>query len=251
MKLTMKSISKSEAVVTSSLIVLIASILLILLLSGCTFERIEGNYDLTTEERSVDSFDEIISSGNFRVYIEPDSVTEVVVKAESNIQSYVYTISDGNTLRLGFKNGYNIRENYPVEVYIRTPHAKILRLQGSGMMECLGFTEEVAELDLSGSGRIISDYSVRTMKASISGSGSINLTGSADNSLFRVSGSGNIRALDMPMQNCDASISGSGDIYVAVSEQLDVTISGSGCLYYSGNPDIDSRISGSGRVKQY
>lgn len=247
----MKSISKSEAIVTSSLIVLIASILLILLLSGCTFERIEGNYDLTTEDRPVSNFDEIISSGSFRVYIEYDSLTSVEVRAESNIQPYVYTIADGNTLRIGFKNGYNIRENYPVEVYVRTPHAKILRLQGSGMIECLGFTEESAELDLSGSGKIISDYSVSRLNASVSGSGNISLSGNAGNGHFRVSGSGIIRALDMPMETCEIHISGSGDIYAAVSDQLEATISGSGCIYYTGDPDIESNISGSGRIRKY
>ena len=248
---TMKTMTKPEAILTSSLIILIISIFVILFLSGCAYERIEGNYDLETESRTEEPFTEIISSGSFRVFITPDSVTSIDVKAESNILPYLYTISDGHTLRIGFRNGYNIRENYPVEVFIHTPHVTGLRLQGSGLVECIGFEEETVELDLSGSGNIDADFECTSMDASISGSGDIHLSGVSDNSELKISGSGKIHALDFTQKTCDAFISGSGDIYTDVVETLDARISGSGCVYYTGDPDIDTNISGSGRVRRY
>ncbi|MBK7175354.1 MAG: DUF2807 domain-containing protein [Bacteroidales bacterium] len=248
---TMKTMTKPEALITSSLIILIISIFVILFLSGCVYERIEGNYDLDTENRTEEPFTEIISNGSFRVFVIPDSVTSISVKAESNILPYLYTISDGETLRIGFKNGYNIHENYPVEVFIHTPSVKSLRLQGSGRVECLGFSESSVELDLSGSGNIEADFEAIHVDAAISGSGNIHLSGSADNSDMRISGSGKIHALDFTQKNCNAFVSGSGDIYTDVIDQLDAHISGSGCVYYTGDPDVDTNITGSGKVRRY
>lgn len=249
--LTMKILTKPEAIITSSLLILIAAIALVLMLSGCSYERVEGNYDLVTENRSAQSFDEIISSGDLRVFIYPDSVASVEVKAESNIQPYVYTIFDGSTLRIGFRNGYNIRENYPVEVILHTPAARILRLQGSGRMESKGFETANVVLDVSGSGIMSCDYVSETMDAEISGSGRIELSGEARITQFNISGSGTIRALDLDQTKCTSYISGSGDVYTKVSEYLKARISGSGCVYYDGNPEIDTSITGSGKVKKY
>jgi hypothetical protein len=247
----MKTITKPEAVITTSLLLLIAAIALVLILSGCSFERIEGNYDLTTETRPATSFDEVISSGSFQVLIYHDTLTSITVKAESNILPYLYTISDGSTLRLGFKNGYNIHENYPVQVIIHSPHARILRLQGSGKMEATGFHETDVHLYLSGSGNINTNYEAQSLSAEVSGSGDIDIAGTANSTSLEVSGSGSIRSLDMPQKTCNAHISGSGNIYSSVSGDLDVHISGSGCVYYSGSPTITTSISGSGRVIKY
>ncbi|NVO18973.1 MAG: DUF2807 domain-containing protein [Bacteroidetes bacterium] len=247
----MKTITKSEVAVTTALFLLISSLVLILLLSGCTYERIEGNNHLTNEMRNSDPFDEVISFGDFQVNILPDSVTTLEIKAESNILPYLYTISDGSTLRIGYRNGFNIHAHFPVEVIVHTPHARILRLQGSGSIKCNGFNEPDVKLYLSGSGSMNCGFSAGSLKAEIAGSGEMELSGSVTSSDFRISGSGNIQSLEMPQKSCSANISGSGDVYVAASEQLDVHISGSGNVYYSGEPQISSSISGSGKVKKY
>jgi hypothetical protein len=247
----MKTIQKPVAIVTSSLLILISALILVLMLSSCSFERIEGNYNVIDEDRQAQPFDELISSGSFRVYLTPDSVTSIQVTAESNILPYLYTISDGTTLRIGFKNGYNIRENFPVAVYLHSPHINTIHMQGSGILECKGFTEDRVELDLSGSGSIEGDFVANTMNADISGSGTITLTGIAKTTDLSISGSGNIRSLELSQTTCVSSISGSGDIYTNVRDHLQASISGSGCVYYQGDPEVDSHVSGSGKVKKY
>ena len=126
----MKAIEKPQAIIYTTLFILLAIIFLILTLSGCMSERVEGNRDLQTEERTSPAFSEIISEGSFRVVIIPDTETRIVVKAESNILPYLYTTANGVTLKAGFKNGYNIHEHYPVEVFLYTPEMKSIRLSG-------------------------------------------------------------------------------------------------------------------------
>lgn len=247
----MKTLTKPEALITSVILILLATISLVLILSGCTYERIEGNLDLITQERPVGNFNEVISTGSFRVYITYDTVSSVEVRAESNIQPYLYTIDDGTTLRIGFKNGYNIRENYPVEVFVRTPRLSGIRLLGSGRVETGKFIEPDVALNLSGSGTIDCEFIADYLNADISGSGRILLNGSVTNTDYHVSGSGNIRSLDMPADNCDVEISGSGDIYTQVHTRLKARITGSGNIYYDGSPVIESSITGSGKIVKY
>jgi hypothetical protein len=65
---------------------------------------------------------------------------------------------------------------------------------------------------------------------------------------LNISGSGKIKALHLEQDECSASISGSGDMYVFVYDFLDANITGSGNIFYRGNPRINVKISGSGSL---
>jgi len=247
----MKAIEKPQAIINITLLILLAIIALIVLMTGCTSERIEGNHDLVTVERSSQPFSQVISQGSFSVKIISDSISRVEVKAESNILPYIYTMSDGTTITLGYTEGQNIHENYPVEIYLHTPVLQGINLSGSGMVESNGFISNSVNLKISGSGSINSNFNTENMDASISGSGNMVLTGFAKNTTFNVSGSGNIDAKALAQEHCFADISGSGNITTNANKSLDATISGSGNIFYLGNPVITTHISGSGNLIRY
>lgn len=247
----MKTIEKTHVITSATLLLIIAFIVFVLLTLGCTRERIEGNYDLVTEERASQEFTQVLSNGSFNVTIIPDLVTRVAVKAESNILPYLYTDSDGDHMIIGFKNGYNIREHYMVEVFLHTPTLKSISLSGSGRVESGKFYANDAYINLSGSGNISCAFEAEDFHATISGSGNLTIEGSAKNSYLKVSGSGNISAFSLAQQNCRAEISGSGNIKASVSDFLEAWISGSGKVYYQGDPDVITHISGSGNVIRY
>ncbi len=46
----------------------------------------------------------------------------------------------------------------------------------------------------------------------------------------------------------DLHVSGSGEVVVAVSDELMIDISGSGSVTYIGDPKVEQEISGSGKV---
>jgi len=247
----MKVIEKPQAVIYTTLLILLFLIALILTLSGCVNERIEGNRDLVTLERSSQPFSEVISSGSFNVQIIPSAETRIEVKGESNILPHLSTYSNGTTLTIKYSDGYNIREHYPVEVFLYTPVLKSVRLSGSGMVECGSFIADNVNLNISGSGSITGDFEAENIEALISGSGNMYLAGNAITGKLTVSGSGNINAENLLLEHCSANTSGSGNIIVKVTKTLNSTISGSGSVYFLGNPVITTHISGSGKVLKY
>jgi hypothetical protein len=240
-----------------------------LMFTGCNDHRrhVEGNYDVTTETRQFDTFGGVINEGDFDVYIIQDGLNEVLIEAESNLIPLIRTRIQGSALVIDTQD--DLRNNYPMKLYVHTADISEIKLSGSGLIhaEDVVLGDFVSNLILSGSGDIFFSGSADVLKCSISGSGSIELGlgcnileadisgsgemeiyGNANNGDFDISGSGSIRAYDFVLQECNATISGSGSIYLTVEDYLNVNISGSGNVYYMGSPDLDTKITGSGSV---
>jgi hypothetical protein len=233
---------------------------------GCNkLNRIDGNNQLITENRQLVSFNRVVNEGTFNVYVKQDTIFEVTVEAESNLVPHIRTLVSGNSLVIDTRE--NLHNYFPMNVYVRTPFINGVHLKGSGYMQLDSLDTDNLEIELSGSGNIKGQTSTNYIKATISGSGSIDLyavssatdtkiSGSGDIKLVgesfsgthTISGSGSIRASNFLQNEIIAKISGSGNMYLNVSDKLDVTISGSGSVYYIGNPQLTINKTGSGSV---
>jgi hypothetical protein len=211
---------------------------------------VEGNGISKTEIRGASGFSQVSSSGDFNVTIVPGNDYEVEVTAESNLLSYVETDVVGNTLKIRTRGMYSLRDNRPIEIFVTTPELSGLSLSGSGMIKTGTFmsSENNFHIAISGSGDIDTEISADQISANISGSGTLFLQGDAYDTEFVISGSGKIKAYDLIQDNCIATTSGSGDMFINASETIDAKISGSGRIFYINYPVIHSSISGSGKI---
>jgi hypothetical protein len=234
--------------------------------TGCNkFPFLEGNGNVVSEERTTVSFNRIENQGEFNVYYVHDTVFLIVIEAESNLISHIRTIVHGSTLEIDSRE--NLNPNHAMKVWVHTPALVGVKLSGSGLINAEAVTAPNFDIVLSGSGIIYGDavtgnfnatlagsgqidFSVESENTSavLSGSGKIKLVGNSPKAIYVISGSGIIDAVNLLLAECNATISGSGNIYTSVSDYLNVTISGSGNLYYFGYPQIDSKITGSGKV---
>jgi hypothetical protein len=223
-----------------------------LLLFGTTscFDEmfIDGNGISKTEFRRAEGFDEIVSSGDFKVIVMPGSAYSVEVTAESNLLPYISTNVDGKALKIRTSGVHSLRQNSPIVISITTPVLKGLSLSGSGLIQTGSFLSTNFSIELSGSGDIDTKISCDAIKANVSGSGTILIQGETSASNFAISGSGKIKTYNLLQKQCQATISGSGDMYLNVSQTIDARISGSGRVYFVNHPVIHSSISGSGNV---
>ncbi len=234
---------------TIKLSLVLSLFVLLFIASSCVDELfLEGNGILQTESRGASGFEEIASSGDFDVTILPGSSYSVEVSAESNLLSYIETDVVGKTLKIRTRGLHSLRTHEPIEVFITTPVLNGLSLSGSGMIKTGSFMSDDFSIAISGSGDIDTDVSTDKMKANVSGSGTVFLEGEATEAEFVISGSGKIKAYNFPHRNCEAVISGSGDVFVNASESIDARISGSGRVFYINHPVIHTSISGSGGV---
>jgi len=243
-------------------------VLLSTLMSSCFTDIIVvGNNETTEEERTITDFKRVSSMGCFNVYYAYASAPSVTVKAESNLLPYIETIVVGSELRISNSFSVSLHPRAPIEVYVYGPYVDQIQLSGSGIISTDTIVGEELSLRVSGSGDIETIFIGDDFEAKISGSGKmflyaecnnsnievsgsgrVKVEGSAISSFYRISGSGKVSAYDFPVENATANISGSGNLYLNVDEEINGFISGSGNIFYIGNPDINCNISGSGRV---
>jgi hypothetical protein len=227
----------------------LAAIGLLITTTSCFDEfTIDGNGNEATENRVITEFDELKSSGSFNVHITNGDVYEVIVIAESNIIPYIETYVSNGRLNLNIRGLHNVRNRLPMQVFVTTPEMKSIIQSGSGQISTGYFEANEFELYVSGSGSITTAVDATVINAGISGSGKINVSGTATYANYNVNGSGRIDSYDLETSNCDARISGSGDVYVFANDFIKATISGSGNVYYLGNPTLETHVSGSGRI---
>lgn len=217
--------------------------------SGCyRAVSIEGNYNLVTETRDINDFDEISLESSINVeYVQADYY-EVQVEAESNLIQWIETSVRNHNLTVEIYDNRNLREHYNITVTVFSPDINEINISGSGDFYCENLVNDEYDLNISGSGDVAMGIDTYDLNAKISGSGNIELWGLAQDAKFTISGSGDIRAYDLEVEDCIAKISGSGDMHLWVTQKLDISISGSGDIFYMGTPTVDARITGSGNI---
>lgn len=111
--------------------------------------------------------------------------------------------------------------------------------------------ESIEGVKLSGSGDITSDFTIESpdFDASISGSGDISLAIDTGDLGIKISGSGDID-LSGRASNMEVKVSGSGDLnaYALAAENANVMVSGSADVKVSVSGSLDARVAGSGDV---
>lgn len=210
--------------------------------------RVEGNGIPATENRNTSSFNKVKSSGSFDVYIEKGETFEVSVRAEENLLHHIETHVSGDHLNIDVHGINSLRNTLPMEVFITMPELNGVNQSGSGLITTDRFETKKMDLSLSGSGLINTSFDADQVEVSISGSGTLKLAGEAKEAYLRISGSGKIEATQLELNECQADISGSGNMAVSVDEYLEAVISGSGNVLYYGSPEVKTHISGSGHV---
>jgi hypothetical protein len=224
----------------------------------------------TGQNRQVSDFNSISSSGGFNVYVKIDGTESLKITGDESIINDIETTVSSGKLKIGTKNkiSWRLFNNKDIDIYITAKSLSGLANSGSGNIILDGNLTGNAEIKTSGSGNITaaanastlytsvsgsgsikSSVSASQLNAAVSGSGALTLNGSVKNANIKVSGSGHIRAHDLKADTIDATVSGSGNIYVVAHKSINARVSGSGRLIYTGNPtNVNSSTSGSGRV---
>lgn len=232
---------------TKSIFIFISAVLFASLFQSCSKTRcIKGNDYVVVETRSIEEFSGVVSMGSFNVNIVEDSITRVVIEAESNLIPSIMTRIKGDVLELDTYGCINTRRDITITVYGN--NIDLVALEGSGNIYAEHLEGNGIEMYLTGSGNISAGIYGDSFKSVLSGSGNIDLWGEVEHGDLTISGSGNFNTYDMVQNTSNVTVSGSGNVFVHVIDFLEVLISGSGNVFYMGSPQVQSTITGSGNV---
>ncbi|MDD3731815.1 MAG: DUF2807 domain-containing protein [candidate division Zixibacteria bacterium] len=191
---------------------------------------IEGSGNIITETRTLNSFNEIVTSGAFELYIEVGKEPNLKITFDDNLIDIIETRVRGKTLKIDNEESYS--SDHPCKIDITVPSLEALALYGSGDVEIVNLNGDIFEGTIAGSGNLLIQGKVREVE-------------------LQISGSGEIDARSLIAEEAFVKISGSGDVKVFAEENFDGRVSGSGSIYYYGEPkSLSTNVSGSGRIKK-
>ncbi len=206
-------------------------------------------------EIPVGDFTDLTFGTSGVLYLSQGSETKVIVDADEDVLEKIDFDQRGDRLIIRNRNDRGWNKGWgrgDLKIYVTMRDIEAVTLSGSGPIigENTLKTGDL-EVKLSGSGSMELEVESEDLEIGISGSGSIEMEGSGEDAYARISGSGKIRADDLEVKSLDVRISGSGNIYMTVEDEIEASISGSGSVYYRGDPDrVINNASGSGRIRR-
>ncbi|TMM28778.1 DUF2807 domain-containing protein [Polaribacter aestuariivivens] len=213
-------------------------------------EKIKGNGNVITVNRTTDDYDAINAGGSFDVILIKGTEGKITIEGEENIIPYIETEVKSGSLKINFKKNTNISTTKRLTVTVTFKDIESIGLGGSGNIT----SKEIINakdfsVSLGGSGNIDLQLNAKNVNANIGGSGNIDLEGKTETFKCSIAGSGSIRAFELNTNDVNATIAGSGSVKTTVKNKIDAKLVGSGSIYYKGNPThVNSKSVGSGSI---
>ncbi len=146
----------------------------------------------------------------------------------------------------------DIKLNPTMKLFVSVKSISEIQVNGSGkVISENSISSDNLTLGVSGSGSIDLDIKGNVVTTDISGSGNVTLKGYATANEIKITGSGNLLAFGCELENAKAKLAGSGNGEITVSNSLEATIMGSGVLKHRGNTkNLAKKVYGSGAVER-
>lgn len=236
---------------TTKLLIILAVLPLLFVSCISDWHAISGNGAIFSESMSVPNFESIELQSAADLVIVKGGTFSVNVSDYENLLQYLTVKVVDNRLVIKKEPETVNLWNSKAKVIVTMPDSLYaVTLAGSGEIRIDPAFSKLQSLMLYGSGSIlIEDYcSLDKLEAQITGSGNIRAKGSVNNLTTQISGSGDMLFSDLEAYDAKCTLTGSGNIYISVENELDAYLSGSGDVIYYGNPTVNSYASGSGKV---
>ena len=173
---------------------------------------------------------------------------DLTITAASNVISSLTAEVDDGTLVLDSDLGALGPTLIRYELTVRSLDR--VRITGSGSVSGAGAFGRTGTIEIRGSGSAtLTGVETDDLTVTVVGSGDVTVEGASESLQLTLDGSADVDAGDLRTKTASASLRGSADARVHVSEDLDATVSGSSELVYTGDPaQITRGTSGSGEI---
>lgn len=221
---------------------------------SCDFlgERIQGNGNIRSEDRSTDSFTGVDIGGSIHLYVTQGPAYSVRVETDENLMEFIEVRTSGNELHIGQRNNTNLQPSQQIKVYVSTP--ALSSLGASGASHIYGTNKITAtgpfDIDVSGASHLELDLNAPVVEAEASGASYIQVKGETRELRIDGSGSSEIDCPALMAETVYVDVSGATSAEVFASVKLDAHASGASHVKYRGNAAVDKNVSGAGSVSK-
>lgn len=210
-------------------------------------QKQQGNGNVTTQERSVSSFEALNVSGSFNVEMISSMDGKLSITSDKNLLESIVTEVKDDVLIIRNKKKHYLRPSGVKKVIIKVPMADVNNVKLAVMVNAdSAIAADSFKASSAGSGKIDLSIKAETVSARLAGNGKIILKGSATNIKVKHASSGSVRLQGIQAKKGDKSLAGSRSVYVRCSHKLDISVAGSGSVRYFGEPKdkLHSKVAG-------
>lgn len=197
-----------------------------LAIAGCDW-GVRGNGRVVTDNRSVEDFSEIHTSGGFKVEWRsgPPSLS---ITTNENLLPYIESRKIDNYLEV--RSREHLRPRHGIKVVISSLNRAGAKLSGAVDLQVPALTGP--------------RFAVQS-----SGAADVTLEGAVDELLADVTGAADLKAKALQARVVQISTTGAASALVSASETLRVDITGAGDVTYFGNPKtVEKHVTGAGSI---
>ena len=216
-------------------------------------KKVTGNNQVIEETRTLSPYIVLDISGSFQVELVKGTPGEITIIAESNLIQHIVTEVDKDMLTIEVAKKINLDANKRIKIIIPFSELEEINLSGSGSIVSNNTNEaDELEIEFSGSGSLNLPVNISdSIKITKSGSGSIQLEGSAQSLDLKSTGSGKFMGENLVVEDAEIKITGSGIVSITCKDKIVAKVTGSGNIMYKGDPSrIDTSITGSGKIEK-
>lgn len=217
---------------------------------------------VTKKTLELPEFKSIYVNSSYTVYLKQTNKQEVSVEALTEIYELTTIKVENGVLMVNVERKPDnpnksvwskiddIKIKPTMKLMVSVKNINELQVNGSGkIISENSLASDYLSLAVGGSGSIELDIKGNNLKTEIGGSGNIILKGYATTNDIQLSGSGNLNAFDCELESAKIKVSGSGSAELSISASLDAIVMGSGSVKHKGNTkSVTKKVYGSGAI---
>ncbi|MDX2361473.1 MAG: DUF2807 domain-containing protein [Crocinitomicaceae bacterium] len=231
------------------LVIAIAS----LLITSCSKEKVKPSDTITSVERNITGFNEVVVSDAIEADVTFSTTEEnVVVEANSNIHEYIITEVISGVLHIRRKENVHFKSPATIRIHITALSLNDISVSGASSFSILNdLVATNATINVSGASRISGGLITDNCSFNLSGASSGQFFGAIGNATMDLSGASSVGSLSLSVDNLNIDLSGASDAVLGVNETIDIIASGASTLDYLGDAVITStNLSGGSSVNK-
>jgi hypothetical protein len=206
--------------------------------AGGFSEPVAGSGRLTGRTIDLSGVNSVVAGANFVVHLRTGRPPQAVVKMDDNLVDRVEATVTGDQLRLGIKPGTSMR-NATLAADVTVGQLDQLATSGaSRVILATTVASPALRMEVSGTSSVTGPIQVGQMQVDVSGASTLGLSGQVQDLHLGAEGAAQLSLADLTVHRLDATLSGTSDVLVTVSDTLAVQASGVSVLRYRGTPRI-------------
>lgn len=228
---------------------LIIALTTILTLNSCSIDmmnRVDGNRNVTTQNRtSGDDFTNISVSNGLDLYLSQGTKNSIIVEADENLQDIIITEVNDGVLRIYADK--NIWRAASKKVIVTCTNLESLKAtSGSDVYGKTVIKANQLKISSTSGADIRLEVDVEDIETSSTSGSDIKIKGNAVNHTAKATSGSSINAYGLLSKNVTVNVSSGADIDIYASESLNAKASSGGDIDVKGNPKNVTKKSSSG-----